>query len=74
MTTAAIIGLAVLGASWAAMIVVRLKFLTSCPRCGGRGLDLSASRRLACWACSGTGLLRLPDTVPVEWTERDPEA
>lgn len=66
MTLSGLIGISCFCAALGGALIVGVlrQFLVNwCPACAGR----SSSTGRPCTACGGTGILRVPETVPMAW-------
>jgi len=75
---AVLIGTSIFGAFVVGTLVFgvpRLLLVNRCPACSGRGWEAEGAVAWRCTACDGTGILRVPDTVPDTWKhDRRPKA
>jgi DnaJ-class molecular chaperone len=76
MTVAGMIGLSLLASfvlGTIVLAVVRSLVINWCPACSGSGCEAQSGLTLACTACNGSGVLRIPSHVPATWGERESE-
>lgn len=70
MTFAGLIGVSVIGVFVAGTLVfafLRLLLTNWCPACSGRGYRTDDRPARRCDVCAGTGILRVPDSIPDTW-------